>query len=64
MRFILEGDKVKGIQLWIRNAKVPDPAGVLVVILIIDQMKEICPVLAVKKHLMMRDSNTTNTNVY
>ena len=60
LKFIMEKNEVKGMQLWIRNAKVPDPMGVLVEIPSVKEMQDICPVRAMKKYLKMRDGITNN----
>ena len=53
-----QGGNTNGIQLWIRHAKVPDPAGALVEIPKIDKFSDICPVRAIKKYLVLRKKVT------
>ena len=52
-----------GIQMWIRHAKVPDPAGALVEIPPTETFQDLCPVAATKKYLKMRDKLTANGEV-
>ena len=62
LRFIMADDseESEGLQLWIRHAKVPDPAGVLVEIPPAQDVPDLCPVKAIKKYLKMRDKVLIN----
>ena len=55
-----EGKETLGIQLWIRHAKVPDPAGALVEIPPTEKFLDLCPIAALKKYLRMRNKMTSD----